>query len=275
MDLEHRRVRGRRGVEGHAVADPLQHPRHRRLVGPGRDEATARDLEPLAHPSAAQHAGAQLAHDDLVHVATRAEAVEADAVADLAGHAQHRGPDGGEGHRHHGLAGGSRSEVGRHQRERVVLPAEVERLARLPAPPDGAQGSHVLPQPGRRRAPRDAEPLLVVRAHLRAEPEHEPPARGDLQVPGRVRHGHRAARERDRDAGAERHPRGAHGRHAERQEGVVPVLGGDQAVEPGRLCGAGRCRDLGEVLLGQDRQQSHGAAVRGSTCRRPPAAWCP
>ena len=105
-----------------------------------------------------------------------------------------------------------------------MLAAVGELLALLPAPPDRPQRFDVLAHARRRRAPRHAEPVLVVGADLRSQAENEAPSRGDLEVPARVRHWHRTPRERDGDARGEPEARGVDGGHAERKEGISDRL---------------------------------------------------
>ena len=131
--------------------------------------------------------------------------------------------------------GRRRRELGRHQREAVVLALVAQRLLLLPAAPDRAQRLDVLAQARHRRAPGHAEAPLVVPLHLRAEPEPEAPARLRVQIPGRLGHHHRAARERDADPRRELDALRRDRRERERHERIVRDLGRHHAVEARRL----------------------------------------
>src|SRR5256885_13507448 len=90
-------------------------------------------------------------------------------------------------------------------------PSETEVIAVDPGPsielkrvPDITDQEDQLAEPRARRQPRRRVAALVVALHLRAEPEDEAAARGGLEVPGDLRVDERAAREGDRDVGADR-----------------------------------------------------------------------
>ncbi len=151
---------------------------------------------------------------------------------DLGRHPRHQRPERAEQHRRRAVRVRARHERRRHQRVGGVLAAEVEPGAVLPGGEDRPGGQHDLPHPRRRRRPRGAVPLLDVRLDLRAEPEPEPPARHQLQVPRGVGEVHRRARHRDRHVG---HQVGLDDvrRDRERQEHVVRPLEREQPGRPG------------------------------------------
>jgi hypothetical protein len=186
--------------------------------------------------------------DDLAQVFRRVEGVHVEAVADFAGHARHPRIHRGHVDRNVRMLYGSRIEEGRHEVEAVGLAAEVEWDAVLPRFPDGAEGLDHLAEPRPRRLPREREAPLVVRLHLRTQPQHEAATRDLLQIPRGVRHDDRAAREGYRDSRAQLDARGVGGGHRQWQEGVVLRLRGPerthaQLLRPPRIGG-----DLAEVL---------------------------
>jgi hypothetical protein len=67
----------------------------------------ARDLEVLAFPPARPHPLREAREHGVVEILARAEAMEADAVGDLAGQAQRMRFHRGDGPRHHGAGPGS------------------------------------------------------------------------------------------------------------------------------------------------------------------------
>jgi hypothetical protein len=81
--------------------------------------------------------------------------------------------------------------------------------------------------------------VLDVRADLGAEAEHEASAGLRLEVIRRLREIHWTPRERDRDVGDQCDLFGVLGRERERKERSVRGLGGEQAVDAGRLQIAG------------------------------------
>ena len=91
-----------------------------------------------------------------------------------------------------------------------------------------------------------------MRLHLRAETETEAAARERLQIPGDLRGHHRAAREGDRDVGAELHAPGVLARRsASGRNGIVARLGRRDAVEAERLglaCLAGHALERPRAL---------------------------
>jgi hypothetical protein len=74
-----------------------------------------------------------------------------------------------------------------------------------------------------------------VALHLRAETEHESPARVAGEIVAQVGDHHRAARKRNRHGGAEPHALGGGGGEGERNEGVVLDLRRHQAAEAERF----------------------------------------
>ena len=130
-------------------------------------------------------------------------------VGDLAGGLGHQRADSGEHDLRVAVWIAARIEERRHQRVRVELAAEIKRRAAFPAVPDRPDREHELAHPRRRLGPLHRIAPRDVRLDLRAEAEHEPPSRKRLQVVSRHRDGHRVARERHGDRGAELDPLGS------------------------------------------------------------------
>ena len=129
--------------------------------------------------------------------------MDTDAVGDFASDAAHDGIHGGHMDRDLGMLDRSRIEQRHHQVDVVVLALHVQRHAVLPAVPDRANGRHILAHPWAGRRPGEAVATLDMRLHLRAEAEREAAMTQLLDRP-RAERGHgRAAREGDRDRGAE------------------------------------------------------------------------
>ena len=86
--------------------------------------------------------------------------------------------------------------------------------------PDGAHTPDVIGHPGGRPVEGHREPALDMGPHLGAEAEVEAAPASPLEVPRDLRHREGAARERDRDVGADVQPAGRARREGEGQEGV-------------------------------------------------------
>src|SRR5829696_9339497 len=126
------------------------------------------------------------------------EGVDVDAVGDLACGSHHRPPDGGDVHSDVLVSVATGDAHRWEQRQAVVVALVPEGLA-PEAGPARPHGPDVVAQPGDRGLELDAVAALDMRPHLAAETEPEAPA-GDLgQLPGRLGHDHRAAREGDGD----------------------------------------------------------------------------
>ena len=119
-----------------------------------------------------------------------------------------------------------------HEREAVEAPLVGRLGAGLEVLPNRLEAAHVVDEPRDRRVVGHGIAALHVGAYLRAEPEMETSSAQLLQIPGGLRHRHRAARERDRDVRAERQPFGRLRGESDRQEGIVSRLEGPGAVEP-------------------------------------------
>ena len=117
----------------------------------------------------------------------------------------------------------------------------------------GADDLHRLPEPSHPLLELDTVPALDHLVAGGAQAEVEAAVGVALEVPGRVRERHRAAGERDRDAGAELDPLGVLGRDEQRVEGVVAGLGRPDAVIAGSLGFPGR--------LGRARQVETDPAI--------------
>ena len=159
--------------------------------------------------------------------------MQAHAVADLAGNPQHRLADSGDRHRHHRQSRRLRREVRSHQSQLVMFAPVIELFTRLPAAPDRAQRPHIILEPRRRRAPRDAEAAFVVAFDLTPQPEDEPAVRIRLQIPRLAGQHRRAARKGDGDRRRQLDPLGREHSKGERREDVVSELGRHHRIEPG------------------------------------------
>ncbi len=151
---------------------------------------------------ALEHRGAH----DLFEVPQRVERMDVHAVGDLAGHAARPRSHGSDVDRDVGMLDRARAPHRRQQVERPVVAVEVELLLALERAEDRAQSEHVLAEPGSRMIELHRVPTLVVRLHLRPEPEHEVPSRGVGELPRDLGGDHRTAHERERDRGADVEP---------------------------------------------------------------------
>ena len=97
---------------------------------------------------------------------------------------------------------------------------------------------------------------------LAAEPEHEPPVRVGLQVPGLARHDRRAAREGDGNRRRQLDPLGRERGKGEWRKDVVIELGGYQRIEAGLLRHRGEGPDLAPMLHRQHRKNAHLSFLR-------------
>jgi hypothetical protein len=168
-----------------------------------------------------------------------------EAVARFAGQTRQARVNAGNEDGDGGVLDRSRVEERRHEGELVVLAAEVEALAGLPAVPNGAYGLDLFAQlAGGAVGPGQAKAALDVGLDLGAQAEDEAPARLRRQVPGRVRQGQRAAGKGDGHGGAKLEPLGVLGDERQRQEGVVLGLGGPHR---GKAGGLGRARQRRNV----------------------------
>jgi hypothetical protein len=173
--------------------------------------------------------------------------MRAEAVGDLAGDLAEDRVDRREVDGDLRVLDRARVEERDHQAQPIALAAEVERLARLPGAPDGADRVHGLPHPRRGRRPAEAVATLDVPAHLRAETEREAAGGEALQRPGGERGHGGAARERHRDGRADAEPR----RRLRGESGddvrVLLRLLDDQSVVAERLDEPRVLGDAGEV----------------------------
>jgi len=115
----------------------------------------------------------------------------------------------------------------------------------------------VIAEPRRGRAPRNAEPTLVVAFDLAAQPEHEPPIRVRLQIPGLARHNRGAARECYGDRGGELDPFGGENRKGERPEHVMPELDGHYCIKSRSLSSGGERPRIAPMPHRQHRKDAH------------------
>ena len=235
MQLEHAAVCGRRAVERDLLLHALLGCGELLVVRSGHDEQRARDLERRAVAARGLQAALDRGHGHFLHVALGREAVDDDAVGDLARDLRHHLADRGEEHLGRAVRIRRRREERRHQRVAVELAFEFEGRLVVPRRPDRLQREDVLAHAAGRVRPRHREALLDVRLDLRPEAEDEPAVRRLLQVVGGVGEHHRRAREGDRDAGGELDALGVLGRDRERQERVVAGLRREQPVVPDRL----------------------------------------
>src|SRR5262245_25095460 len=175
-------VRRRGTVERQLAADALELLLYRLIGGPGGDEATARELDGARRPAGFRRAARDVRQDHLVEVLARAEVLQADAFAELAGQPAHGRVD--RRHRHRDLRVLDRPGVEERRRIRVaVVLADERRLgAVLPRIPDSAQSEDVLAHARDRRRPVNGEAFLVVLAHLAADAEPEASLREALQI---------------------------------------------------------------------------------------------
>ncbi len=123
------------------------------------------------------------------------------------------------------------AEGRRHQRVAVVLAAEVEPLAGGPGLEDRPQRRDQLGHPGHRLVELRAEPLLDLRADLRAKPEREPAFAEQLVIDRLVGEMNRVARKRDCDVGHQVEATDGR-RQRERREHVVGPLEGEHPARP-------------------------------------------
>ncbi len=209
-------------------------PRLGRVVG-GDGEDSGVDGEIGPRPAGARQPGLDLRQGHFAQVAGGVQGVDVDAVTVGAGQPQHLLVDGGDVDGRRGIVDGAGVEEGGHQHQLEELPGVVERRARLPGVPEGADGFNRLAHLGHRLLPLDAEAQHVVGLHLGAEAEDEAAARIALQVPGGVGQDGRAAREGNGDGRAQRHLPAVLGGQGQVEEGVAVGLGHPEAVEAQRL----------------------------------------
>src|SRR5882724_9700425 len=230
VDVEDGLVGARGGVEGDLLLD------HQLLVaslllGVAHDDEAGRGVgEVLARAARLLQSRLDGRVHDLPEVLRAVEGMHVHPVAELPGHPAHVGVHGGDVDGHVRVIDGTRIEERRHDVEGVELPLEVELGTVLPAVPDGADGADGLGHLGAGRFELDGEAPLVVRLDLGAQPEHEPPARSLLEIPGDHGRDHRAAREDRGDIRAELDALGDGGGHGQGQKRVVLGLRGPEAV---------------------------------------------
>ena len=167
-----------------------------------------------------------------------------------------------------------RGEERCHEREMEDLPLVAEWCAVLPGRPGRPDRPDPLAQPRHRRRPDHPEAPLDVPAHLRPQPQPEPPARQARQVEGGLRQDGRAPREGDRDRRAELDPIGRRRGERDRREGVVVGLGDPEPIEAEPLGRPRHARRLqrveaadGEIDLhrGRSSQKPRPARVAGGS----------
>lgn len=128
--------------------------------------------------------------------------------------------------------------------ECVMLADKLKPLARLEAVEDRLHSLHVFAQLRHRRIPARAVALLDIGLDLRAETHFKAPAGHGLQIPGRDRRDHRAARECHQHRRSNDQRTGCVQRQRREQQAVVDRIRHLQAVEAHRL----RARRVGPDL---------------------------
>jgi hypothetical protein len=231
------------------------------LVSPRDDEDRARHAEVLARATGLREAALDRRKRDLLHVATRREGVGDQAVRGLAGHLRHQRPDAREVHAGRPVLELGGREHGRHQGVGVELAAELERLALVPAIPDGAHREDELAHARGRLAPGHAEALGDVGTDLGAEAQDEAPLRVGVQVVPGLSQRHRVAGEGHGDRGHELDPLGVLRGDGHRQERIVGDLRRDGTVVAELLELSRAGGHLGEVR-NQTRVDLHGGLRR-------------
>src|SRR5207248_9621991 len=109
----------------------------------------------------------------LAQVSGRVEGMHMEAVANLPRHAAHILVDASDEDRDVRVVDGSGIEKWRHQVEVIEFALEVERRSLLPGFPDGTKREDDLAQFWSRRLDLYRETPLIVRLHLRSQPEDE------------------------------------------------------------------------------------------------------
>ena len=233
--VEGRSVGRRRAVEGQVLARGLTHGFELLFSLRGHDHRRGDDFDVVAgatHLRKPAFEGGQRLRLERV---PRRERVREEAVRDLADPLAHPRPEATDEDRRRPVRVRAGIEGRDHDRVAEELALEAQRGAVLPGVEDRADREHELPHARRGPRPRHREAALDVRADLRTESEQEAPPGEGLHPVGEVREVHRAARERDRDRGAEAQPLGAIRRPHERQERIVLRLEAERPVVADRL----------------------------------------
>ena len=140
---------------------------------------------------------------DLIDISARHDSVQAHSVANFARDLQHPLLDRRDRDRNVRMLLRRRRKVRRHQRQVVMLAAEIQRLARLPRLPARAHRTDVIFHPLRRLRPRHPEAPHHMALDLRADPKHQAATAHALEIPRGVSGRDRTLGERERDPGAE------------------------------------------------------------------------
>lgn len=207
--------------------------------------------------------------DDALQVGAGGKAVQPDTVGDARRGAQHVRSHRGELDRRGAETTPRRRELRGHQREIVEWAAVVELFAMFPAGEDGAQRRDIIRHARGGGDPRRAEAAFVVRLDLAAEAEGEAAVGRAVQVPGLVRHHHRAAGEGDHHRGGEFDALGGEGGECQRHEGIVAELVGLEGIEAVLFGGAGKGAAVCPLGDGQDGGHFHVSVIGG----RGPDRW--
>ncbi len=187
-------------------------------------------------------------------------------IRDLSGDRRHLGSDRTQHDRNVGMLDGARIEERLQPSEAVVLSLEAQRAPALEAREDRPQRLDVLAHARRRRGPRRAVAADDVAAHLGAEAQLEAPCRRGLEVPGRMGHRHRAAREGDQHAEQDLEPGRGVQRHRRDQHAIVDPVGHVETVIARCLRPLGERPDLRRRRPLMDRCIDLEHAVDLSTC---------
>ena len=180
----------------------------------------------LVRPARRGQALAHRGHRHLVQEALVAERHDQQAVGVLGGRAGQPRAERTDVDRRRAVGVLAGAECRRHQRVPVVLAAEVEPLARLPGIEDRPQRRDQLGHPRHRLVELRAEPLLDLRADLRAQAERKPALAEQLEVDRLMGEMNRVAGKRNCDVGHQ--IKTADGRRQrERGEDVVGSLEGE------------------------------------------------
>ncbi len=211
-----------------------------RVVAADHEEGSADHLDvadrAARRPGSCCHSG----QHDFANVLERGNGMDAQTRAVLTGEARHVRVHGREVDRDLGMVDRPGVEQGVHEREPVVLRLECGPSSRLEGLEHRLDAQDVVAQArAGRSVPISGVPAFHVAAHLRAQAQLEASARELLEVPCELGGDERAAREGDRDVGAELHALGVLGGDGERQVRVVAGLRNGHAVEAQALGVAG------------------------------------
>ena len=233
VELKHRVIGWRRGVERDVLLQRLLGGRHPRLVLPRRKERRRDQLDLGRRTAGLAGPLSDRGQNDLAGVAEARDRVQTQTIAQLARGARHVAVHRCEVDGNVRVLDRTRVEEGWKECELVVLALEILRvLSVLEGLPHRAQALDVLAHArARGRAPRRRVAPLVVRLHLRAQTESEASAGKALQIPCDLSRCHRAPRECNRDIRAEGDAPGVLRRNRKGEEGIVPCLGRGDAVE--------------------------------------------